>query len=455
MLGLLSLAALLAAGCSSMSNTLAGNTGAQTAQTFVIGTDAPAANVVSFTATLESVDAIDSNGNSVPLISGTPSVDFARYNGLQTLLDVDNVAAGTYTSVSITLGPSVTIGYLDTSSAPPTIQSTTMSVSTTPIVIQLNNPVVLNQTTSGGLRVDFDLNQSIQETNGQITGVTPTFDVKAVGPDDAGAHIDEFAGSVTNVDATNQQFTLVGPHGRQFTVNVNGKTEWDGDASLSNILNTIVQISGKLDRAEATIDADEVAILTKDGFFASGQITYVNPPPPTLGNANSFDLYVRSLEPTTTGLQLGQLATVNLTGNENYYIYWMHNPITQFLFNRAALVAGQDVAIGGPASGASDAANVTVKRIVLRQWGFEGVVVPGSVNAGAGTFQMQVKGFAGVLIPTPVTVYVGTDTDFRYGFTSISDLPTSVRVRVVGLLLKNATTGEVVLLARHIDDRAN
>lgn len=453
MLGLISLAALLAAGCSSMSNTLAGNTGGRTAQAFVIGTDAPAANVVSFTATLESVDAIDSNGNSVPLISGTPSVDFARFNGLQTLLDVDNVAPGTYVSVSITLGPSVSIGYLDTSSSPPTIKSTTMSVSTTPIVIKLNNPVVLTQTSSGGLRVDFDLNQSIQETNGQITGVTPTFDVKGVHPDDDGAHIDEFTGSVTNVDSTNQQFTLVGPHGRQFTVSVNGQTEWDGDASLSNILNTIVQISGKLDRVEATIDADEVAILSKDGFFASGQITFVNPPPPTLGNADSFDLYVRSLEPTTTGVKLGQLATVKLTGNENYYIYWMHNPLTQFLFNRASLVAGQAVSIGGPASGAADATNVTVKRVVLRQWGFEGTIVPGSVNSDAGTFQMQVNGFAGVLIPTPVTVYVGQDTDFRDGFTSMSDVSASVRIRVVGLLLKNAATGQIVLLSRHVDDR--
>jgi len=36
--------------------------------------------------------------------SGTPTVDFARYNGLQTLLDMNDVPIGTYTSVSITLG---------------------------------------------------------------------------------------------------------------------------------------------------------------------------------------------------------------------------------------------------------------------------------------------------------------------------------------------------------------
>jgi hypothetical protein len=449
-LGFISLGALLAAGCSSMSGPVSTTTSAQTSQAFVIGTDAPAASVVSFTATLASVDAIDSNGNNVPLISGSPTVDFARFDGLQTLLDVDNVPAGTYGSISITLGPSVTIGYLDTTSSPPQIETTTLSVSTAPIIVPLPSPVTLSQTTSGGVRLDFDLHKSIQITNGQISGVNPTFNVAAVYPDDAGAHIDEFTAGVLSVDATNQQFTIQGPHGHQFTVNVNGQTQWDDNSNLGELTtSTIVQISGQLDKAESTIDADEVAILSQDGFFASGQVTYVMPP---LGDANSFDLYVRALEPTNTGVSLGQIATVNLSGSEKYFIYWMRNPMTEFLFNRAALVAGQDVSVGGPASGASDPTNVTVKRIVLRQWGFDGTVVPDSVNASMDTFKMQVTGFAGVLIPTPITVYIGNATDFRYGLNTVSDVATSTHLRVVGLLLKNPTTGEIVLLARHIDD---
>lgn len=200
--------------------------------------------------------------------------------------------------------------------------------------------------------------------------------------------------------------------------------------------------------ANANIDADEVAILTQDKFFASGQITYVTP---ASGAASSFDLYLRSLEPTNTGLTLGQLATVKLSGAENYYIYWMRNPMTQFLFNSSALVAGQDVAIGGTASGAADATNVTTKRVVLRPWGFVGTVVPGSINTAQGTFELQVDGFAGVLIPTPVTVFIGGATDYRDGLSAESDITASARIRVVGLLLKNPTSGQVVLLARHVD----
>jgi hypothetical protein len=114
-------------------------------------------------------------------------------------------------------------------------------------------------------------------------------------------------------------------------------------------------------------------------------------------------------------------------------------------------VAGQPVAIGGPDSGVVSETNVTVNRVNLRNWGFNGTIVPKSQNSGQGSFQMQINGFAGVLIPETVTVYLGTDCDFRYGFGGFSDLTDGTNIRVVGLLLKNPTNGQVVLLARHVD----
>jgi len=454
LIGFLSLAALLAAGCSSMSNSLSGAQSADTGQAFVIGTDAPAAAVVSFNVQIDSIEAVNSKTNaSAALLSGKPVVDFARFNGLQTLLDVNDVAAGTYDSVVITLDQSSsdTIGYLDTSTTEPTVKTIPATLNNTKITIPLQSALVIAKSISMGLRVDFNLRQSIQtDSSGQINGqVNPTFNVKVVKPGDSGGHVDELVGGVVSVDQTNQQFVIQGPHGRQLTVKISGTTDWDDNSNLSELnTSTVVEISGVLDNAESTIDADEVAILTQDKFFASGQITYVTP---ASGAASSFDLYLRSLEPTNTGLTLGQLATVKLSGAENYYIYWMRNPMTQFLFNSSALVAGQDVAIGGPASGAADATNVTTKRVVLRPWGFVGTVVPGSINTAQGTFELKVDGFAGVLIPTPVTVFIGGATDYRDGLSAESDITASARIRIVGLLLKNPTSGQVVLLARHVD----
>jgi len=450
---LLPVVAPLVVGCSGSNflPTTTTNPNAVTGPAFVVGTDAPLASVTSFAVQVQSINAIDASGNSVPLLNGTPTVDFARYNGLQTLLDMNDVPVGTYNSVSITLGPA-TIGYLNTpSGAAPTIQTEAATLTQSTVSVTLASPLVIAQAAPVGLHLDFDLRKSIQvDTNGQITGqVTPVFDVSAVGTSDSGAYIDEFAAAVVSVNATAQSFVIQGPHGRQFTVNVNGQTEWDDNESLSSLsTSSIVQVSGVLDKADSTLDADEVAILSQNSFYADGQVTYVQP---TSGAATSFDLYVRGLLPTSTALSLGQIAQVNLTGQEKFFIYWMHNPLTQFLFNPSALLPGQNVAIGGPASGAANAQAVTTNRVVLRNWGFDGTVVAGSAKPGNGTFQMQVNGFAGVLIPQTITVYATGPTLFRYGLTGMSTVQGGANVRVVGLLLKDPSSGQTVLLGHYVD----
>jgi hypothetical protein len=41
---------------------------------------------------------------------------------------------------------------------------------------------------------------------------------------------------------------------------------------------------------------------------------------------------------------------IDLTGNENYFIYEWHNRFTNFLFNSSLLVPGQHVSTGGPSA---------------------------------------------------------------------------------------------------------
>jgi hypothetical protein len=444
------IALFLLAGCGMTSGNPSANTGTPTGSAFVIGTDAPVASVVSFNATIQSINAIDANNNSVPLVSGSPTVDFARYNGLQTLLDMNDVPADTYTQIQVVFA-SATIGYLQTGSGAPTIASMPATFTTNTVTQTLANPLVVSSTGPVGIHLDFRLDKSIQVSNGQITGdVNPTLEIGAVGPSDPGAYIDEFIAGVVNPTLSAQSFTIQGPHGRVFTVNVNGQTEWDNGESLSDLTSTsIVQISGTLDRADSTIDADEVAILSQNGFYAAGQITYVQP---SSGNASDFQLYVRGTLPASgDGVTDGTLATVDLSGSEKFFIYWMHNPLTQFLFNPSTLLPGQHVSVGGALSGAANGDALSVKRIVLRNWGYNGTVVPSSVTGD--TFQMNVNGFAGLLIPgQPVTVYTGPGTKFRSGFNSIGDVSSATDIRVVGLLIKDPTSGDSVILARYVDD---
>ena len=456
----LTAAALLITGCtSSVTGSMTSTPAAETGPAFVIGTDAPATSIVSFSVPV-SVSAMNSSGTSVPLLSGTPTVDFARYNGLQALLDMNDVPVGTYSSISITLG-AATVGYLNMpASGPPTIQTEAAaypnSASTFTYTTNLSSPLVVTQAgTPVGLRVDLDLRKSVAvDGSGNFTGeVTPVFNVNVVANTDPGAYIDEFTAAVVSVDTSGQSFVVQGPHGEQFTIDVNGSTEWENNESISSLTtSSIVQVSGNLDRADQTLDADNVAILSQNGFYAAGQITYVTPPSALPTPATSFDLYVRGLLPTTTGLSLGQVAQVNLSGSEKYFIYWFHNPLTEFLFNSSTLLPGQHVSIGGPASGAANAQAVTANRIVLRHWGFNGAVVANSVNTANGTFQIQVNGFAGLLVPQTVTVYTAGKTEFRDGFSGLSGLSGGDNVRVVGLLLKDPTSGNTVLLAHYVDE---
>jgi len=446
----LTIIAILCVGCSTTTATPA-NPQTQTAPAFIIGTDAPLPSVTSFSVQLMSIDATTADGTSVPLLSGTPTVDFARFNGLQTLIDMNDVPVGTYTGITVTLG-SATIGYLNVvPNTPPTIQTEDATLSTTTITKTLAQPLVVATTEPVGLHFDFDLRKSIQvDSTGQITGdVTPTFNLNVVTPSSSGAYIDEFDAAVVSVNANAQSFVVQGPHGRQFTVDVNGQTEWNNNESLSSLTSSsIVQLSGMLDRSDATIDADDVSILSQDGFYAAGLMTYVNP---TAGPATSFDFYVHGLLPSTTGLTLGQIAQVDLNGSENFFIHRMHDPLTEYLFNSSTLLPGQHIAIGGPATGATNPNDVTVKRVVLRERGYNATVIPSSINASTHSFEIQVNDFAGLLIPETVTVYCDSITAFRTTLTDFSSIQTGANVRVVGLLLKDPSSGKAILLARYVD----
>jgi hypothetical protein len=459
----LAAAVLAVAGCTS-SMTAGTQSNVPTGSAFLVGTDAPLAAVVSFQVLLMDVELTNGTTTTSTLVKGTPTVDFARFNGLQTLVDMNQVPAGTYTGVTFVLGTG-TVGYLNTTGGgAPTIATAPAAFSTSTVTFNLPKSLTIGTNTPPvGLRMDFDLAQSIPvDSNGNIelnssgdVTVNPTIDVSTVTRTDTFAHIDLLYGSVVTVPTSTTEpssFTIQGPHGEQFTINTSSTTEWDGGASLSSLnTNSVVEVAGSLDPADQTLDADEVALVTDSKFYARGLVTYVTP---ASGPATNLDFYVRAVEPSSLAdVPLGGIAQVDITGNEKYGIYWMHNAFTQLLFNSYALTPGQEIAVGGTEAEATPATGtaITVNRIHLENWGYEGTVVNGSQNSGQGLFQMQITGFAGQVVPSTVTVYLGPSCDFRFGFGAFSDVSNGTKVRVVGLLLKNSTNGNLVLLARHID----
>ena len=211
------------AGCSSGSGSAPGSsssTPAQSGSVYVLGTDAPLPSVVSFAVNVQSITLSNGSATPVSILNGAQTVDFARFNGLSTLLDFNSIPAGTYTTATITLG-SATLGYLNTQSGTaPTIATMPATLTQSAVTINLASPFVVNAGDMDALRFDFDLRKSIQvDANGQITGqVTPTLDLKALSASDPERYIDEFDAGVVSIDAAANSFVIQGPHGRQYTV---------------------------------------------------------------------------------------------------------------------------------------------------------------------------------------------------------------------------------------------
>ncbi len=445
------------AGCSAGSGSApssSSSTPATSGSVYLLGTDAPLPSVVSFAVSLQSITLSDGSSTPVSILNGAQTVDFARFNGLSTLLDFNSIPTGTYTTATITLGPA-TLGYLNTQSGTAPTISTMPATLTQPVVtINLASPFVVNAGDMDALRFDFDLRQSIQvDGNGQITGqVTPTLDLKALSASDPERYIDEFDAGVVSIDASSDSFVVQGPHGRQYTVQLSSNTEFENNETIANLTtSSIIQVSGSFAPNSQTISADCVGILSQDGYWAAGLVTYVTP---AQGAANGFNMYVRAELPADTGLTLGQIANINLTGGEKYFIYRLHTPLTNFLFNSSLLVPGQHISIGGPLSGAGNAQSVTAHRIVLRHEGHTGEWVVGSTNTSNGTFSFNSNGLAGVLFNGPVTVYTTPLTQYLGGLTGLSDLSgnSAMALRVVGLVLKDPGSGNPVFVARSVEE---
>jgi len=415
----------------------------------VYGQDAPLASVVTFQLTLTGLTASD-GVNTTPLLTSPQTVDFARLTGLRTLLDLNSAPAGSYTSVTLTIANPV-IGYLNVSSGnPTTIAMLNGTLTTSSITVLMNPPLVLTNSDLNGLRLDFDMRQSLQvDLSGQITGtVVPTFDIRQVNPDHAEAEIDDLRGGVVSANPPNQSFVMQIANGRQITVQLSPSTTTDtGDDLTTFNSNTIVQVSGELNRTSMVLEADEVSVVAQDRFVAEGLITGVQPPAST---DTQFNLFVRDALPANPAFQPDTIAMFDATDSTRFLIYRLNLPITQLLFNRSSLITGQGVFVGGALSNSS----VTLKRVVLHRQGIYGPWVPGSTtiqSGNAGTFQVNEKGIVGVLLNGPLTVLTSNATQFN-GLSGLSALSGTqpIPLDIVGLLLEDPSTGKPVFVANRV-----
>ena len=285
------------------------------ASVFTIATDAPLQGVVSCLITVTGVT-LNNGTSNVSVLSTPQAVDFAQLSGLHQLLDLNSVPTGTYTSATVTLATPV-IGFIDTTQTPPTVNTVNGTLSQSSVTVNFANPFVLNDADLVGLRMEFDLRESLAtDGSGNITGaVNPVFHMQLLAADDSEVSIDDFHAGVVGV-TNDTTFVVQGPKARHWTVQTNSSTAMD-DPSVpisSFTTNTIVEISGQLDPVTHDIDASEVEVVSNDNFFVGGLFTSIRPPS---GAATQADVYIRAVLPDINGVQDGQIQTLSLDGSRS------------------------------------------------------------------------------------------------------------------------------------------
>lgn len=416
---------------------------------FILGTDAPVGSVVAFRILFTGLTVSDGT-TTVPLITEPQEIEFARLNGLRTLLALEPAATGTYNRVTVTMASPV-ISFLDFSTAPPSVGTLNGTLVRSSVTVDLPAPLVVSENELVGLFVDFRLRESIEvDGAGQMTGnVNPRIFIRALRHDAPDAEVDELRGGVSNRNAQQNTFLLTGPRGRSITVVTDNLTEWsEGDSFATLTDETVVQVSGRIERATLRLRATEVQVLSRGRFLVGGLITDVRPP---AGRADEFDLFVRTEVPDLPDVAVGAIGTFALDDNEWFGIRHLHLPLQHFLFHRSAMVPGQRVSVGG----ALVAGTVDVRRVMLHIQGLDGMWIPGSSNSGpggTGWFGFSAAGLTGRLFGGPVRVYVSDRTRW-VNLSGLGDLSgdAPLRLRVVGLVLKDPASGEQLVIARMVE----
>jgi len=420
---------------------------------YVSGEDAPASSVVGFNVTIDSLT-LNNGTSTVTAISTPESVDFARLVGLRTLLSFNSIAPGTYNSMTITFentNPAPVISYVDMTTNPPSVQTINGSFSQTTVTIPFPAGAPLTVSSNGlvGLRLDFDVDDSLVTSGGQITGtINPVLNIWAVSASEEVGEITDFTGNVVSVNTTGNSFQMQGPYGMPRTIDVDSNTQYNGSNSLGTLTqNAIVSVVGTM-QADGSILAKCVELITTDQAFVSGRVLAVNP---TSGPATSVTMWIGEEIGTSGVLPVDTVQTINIANVQTYDICFFDNFLTNQLFNNTSLVVGQRIFIGGTVNGSV----FTPDMISLRRQGVVGALVSNSVTvtgaegSNLGYFQMQNDALMSYSAGGPFTVYTGNATVFE-NINGLSGLASAGTPNLVarGLVFKNASGKPVVVAGR-------
>ncbi len=445
------LATFMLVGCGSNSSNSTPPGQSQSGNVFVTGEDAPLPSVVGFDLTINSIT-LNGQSTSPQVVSTPTTVDFARLLGLRSPLAFNSVPADTYSSATFVLANPV-ISYVDMTQNPPALNTINGTLPQSPYTMKVTfpTPMVVGSNGLAGLKMEFDIRQSLVINNGQVTGtVNPVIYIKATKASDPDGKVTDLTGGLVSVSAASNSFVMQGPYGRQLTVYVNNSTQFNSGWSINDLaVPSIVGVQGAF-QADGSLVASGVEVITTAQSFLSGRILQVTNN--GSGQAQSVTMWVGE-----TGADLVNdsrtIQTIDISAVTEYDICFLDGPLTGALFNNTSIEVGQRIFIGGSYVNST----FTPQMISLRRQGVYGAFVPGSVtvaDGNAGSFQLSNNGLIGYAASGPVTVYTGNDTLFfnLNGLGALSGDTTAVPLITRGLFLKDPNTGNPAFFAGFVAD---
>lgn len=329
--------------------------GANSASMVVTAGDAPLSNILAAKVTISSISLTPSGGGSnVTVLSKPRTIELSSLGAIQEPIETENVAAGTYSSVNVTIS-SATATYVDSTGKVVTGNATVNSPNDT---VTLNPTLTVKQGQDVHLSLNFNLAKSFDLSGSSLT-FTPSITSAAAsieGESQANREV-EVTGSVVSISSSSITVKSADT-GVQSTFAINSSTKFSTGLSTSTIkTGSIVTVHGAI-QSDGSLLATTISAAMDGSAFGSsdaggrGIVTAVTTS--SGGSVTSFTFVPREDFSDFSNASV----TVSLSSSTTYGVSEgaVADGIPSSAFTNAEIFPGQSVEVIGTMSSGSIAA---------------------------------------------------------------------------------------------------
>jgi Domain of unknown function (DUF5666) len=453
--------------CNSSMNRSASSVGNGVPMTLTIGDTPPAGVAVLFfeaSITGASLQPLDSKEPTVSLMTTPVEVEFGHLQIDTAFLNLGNVAPDTYQSLTLTFGnPRMTIvnhsGAAIGSCADNSVCELTPNFN--PSMVTLSSapfPITLSQNSVAGIRLDFNVDSSVQSD----LSINPTVTIKKFtqrqDSDDKQEmeRLDEVDGQVTTVG--NNQLTVMNERsGQSFTISVDNTTvfeDFDHAGCTASPEDLSCVQAGQIVDVDLSENGMGTMLAKRLEFEEKAQHVAIKGTITSVESSTQFHMVVFNEEPAMSSISEGSSVVVTIQPDALFQVGREEIgedsgfSISGLSFASGAdLLVGQDVQIR-PGSVSSSGSTTTVTTDLVRLWPSQITGQVGNISADSGMFTLTGLSplFTGAT-PAITTINVVTLSGMDFiDFSGMGSLSNGSIVSLRGLLFN--TAGAPTLLTR-------